>query len=258
MHITPTDEALARALATLEGVVGVAIGGSRATGTADDQSDTDLYAFHRGPLPPSDDRHAALAALADGGRVRAEDAWGPEDHLGVDGRLVEVVYLDLDALRVDEAYDTGWLEEGFTTAFLHTVARGVLLWEATDEISALKRRLGTYPEATRSRLWDALPPLLGAYTLLVRKAAERRDWPSVVQRRASVQAVWFNLLFALNRAYHPGEKRLLLHAERCDLRVPDQSARWAAAALMRADDPDLPPALASLADDLLDLGTLHV
>ncbi|EWT03362.1 hypothetical protein N865_18540 [Intrasporangium oryzae NRRL B-24470] len=145
---SPNDERLADALLGLDSVVAVFLGGSRATGVDDARSDTDLYAVHRGSVAPGPERAAALAPLADGGEVREETAWGPEDHLHVGGGLVEVVHLELGGLRdlVDRAYTDGLGDEGFATAFLHTVNAGLVLRDPEGEVAALQVRLVTYPE----------------------------------------------------------------------------------------------------------------
>jgi hypothetical protein len=69
--------------------------------------------------------------------------------------------------------------------------------------------------------------------------------------------VFFNLLFALNRRYHPGEKRLLIHGERCPLRPDDMLARWSHAARLPADNPQLARTLEGLMDDLSTLIEAH-
>ncbi|EWT00297.1 hypothetical protein N865_16570 [Intrasporangium oryzae NRRL B-24470] len=111
----------------------------------------------------------------------------------------------------------------------------------------------TYPEATRDLLLGSLPPLLTTYLSQLGTAAARGDLLMVQHRRASIQAVWFNLLFALNRVYHPGEKRLLEHAGRCALAPEHQAERWTRLCRLGADDPDLYPGLRSLVADLTDL-----
>jgi hypothetical protein len=65
--------------------------------------------------------------------------------------------------------------------------------------------------------------------------------------------VFFNLLFALNRRYHPGEKRLLLHGEQCALRPRELARRWAQAALLPADDAALADQMEELVEELCEL-----
>ena len=60
--------------------------------------------------------------------------------------------------------------------------------------------------------------------------------------------VFFNLLFALNRRYHPGEKRLLAHAERIPQRPGRLRERWEQIALLPIDD----PAVADLLEELVE------
>ena len=54
-------------------------------------------------------------------------------------------------------------------------------------------------------------------------------------------------------AYHPGEKRLLDHADGLGTRVADQRTRWEAATLLQGDDAGLLPPLTTLAEDLFGL-----
>lgn len=246
---------LAETLLGLTGVRAVFLGGSRAAGTGDAASDTDVYALHRGPLPDAAARAAALAPLADGGVVREETAWGVEDHLHAGGGLIEIVHLDADALGLDAFYDPGVDPTGYTTAFLHTLAGGVPLADPHGDLAAIQGRLATYPEATRARLLAQLPRELAEYAATLTKAQTRGDWTGVTNRRAAFQAAWFDLLFAVNRRYHPGEKRLLAHLERCPVTVPDAGVRWTRVSLAAADDPALPRELAALASDLVRVAT---
>ena len=250
MSTPSTDDLIASALLTVPGVRAVLLGGSRATGTDDAGSDTDLYALRRGPLAADAVRAAALAPLADGGVVVHDDTWGVEDRIHVDGRLVEVMHFDLAAFGVDAAYDSGLDPSGYTTAFLHTLVRGVPLADPHGDLNDLRTRLAAYPEPTARRILARTRGELAGYLDQLAKARARRDWASVVHRRAAFQAAWFDAMFALNRAYHPGEKRLLEHADRLETTVPDQRTRWERAALAPGDADDLLPRLASLAEDL--------
>lgn len=250
---TDTDRALAAALTTTPGVRAVILGGSRATGTADGASDTDLYALRRGPLATEAERAAALRPFADHGTITHDDTWGVEDRLHVVGHLIEVMHFDLAEFRVHEAYDPGLDPNGYTTAFLHTLVRGVPLADPHGELADLRARLATYPEPTAHRILARTPIELAGYLDQLAKAQARADWTSVLHRRTALQTAWFDALFALNLAYHPGEKRMLDHADRLPVTVPEQRTRWDSAALARGDDPALHPGLQGLCDDLLAL-----
>lgn len=250
---TPIPAPVVAALIDLPGVLAVGLAGSRATGLADEHSDTDLYALHNGAPPPRHLRAAALGPHADRGLVEHEDAWGEDDRFHRDGRLVEVMYLGLDGIDLD-AFERGDVSpNGYTTAFLFTLARMEPLADPHGHLARLRQRLATYPEATRDRLLDRLPRELPNYLDQLRKAQRRRDWTGVINRRSALQEAWFDLLFAINRHYHPGEKRLLSHLAELPLQPPDAVQRWSEAALAPGDDPGLVDLLTELTDDLLDL-----
>lgn len=250
------DESIERAgaaAAAIPGVVAVSLGGSFAFGMADEWSDIDLHVYWRAPLASDAERAAVLATVADPGSIRAGiHDWGLEDHFAIQGRLAELVYVHLDDLAesVDTAYDAGLGDEGFATAQLTYVAASRVLHDREGALAALRARLAIYPEATRRRLLASLPNLLNVYLEQLRKAQARGDLLYVQHRRYTLQMVFFNLLFALNRRYHPGEKRLLLHTETCPLRPHECAARWMRVSRLPADDPALAELLASLVGDI--------
>lgn len=249
-------QAVVAEVAGLPGFVAISLGGSVAAGLADERSDLDLHVYWRAPLAGLATRAERLARVADAGSLRLDIlSWGREDHLYVDGRMVELIYVPLDDLLADadRAYDEGLGDEGFATAQLYYVANGRPLHDPTGVLGALRARLATYPEATRRRLLASHPELLHTYMQQLRTAQARGDLLFVQHRRYTVQMVFFNALFALNRRYHPGEKRLLAHAEHCALRPDDCAARWARAARLAADDPALAQALGELVADLCTL-----
>jgi hypothetical protein len=245
---------LIAAVADLPGFVAISLGGSVASGLADESSDLDLHIYWRAPLATPAERAARLAQIADAGSVEVEILdWGREDNLRIGGRRAELVYTPLDELcaEVEQAYGEGLISEGYTTARLYYVASGQPLHDPVGELSLLRERLlDGYPEPTRRLLLRYHPALLRVYLGHLRLAQSRGDLLAVQHRRYTVQMVFFNLLFALNRRYHPGEKRLLIHGERCPLRPADLAYRWSHAARLAADDPALAETLASMIDDL--------
>lgn len=241
----------------LSGVVAVSLGGSSTSGLADEASDLDLHVYWTEPMASVDERSERLAAIADPGSVRTGlTSWGLEDHLSVSGRLVELIYRRWDDVlgEVERAYDPGLLGQGFTTAVLYSIARGHPLHDLTGELIAAKVRLNReFPEATRVALLRRESPLLGFNLKLLRQAQDRGDLLFAQHLRYKLQMLFFDLLFALNQMYHPGEKRLLEHSCSCPIRPVECEERWGRVARVPSDDPALLTELGSLVEDLRDL-----
>lgn len=248
---------VALAIAAMPGLVAVSLGGSAGTGLADATSDLDLHVYWRSELAPADDRAARIAQAADPGSIEVDVRyWGLEDHLRVDGQLVELVYVNLDELQQDiaRAYGEGLNGEGYVTAQFFYIANSVLIHDPSGELHTLRERLlAGYPEPTRQLLLRHNPFLLRFYIKHVRQAQGRGDLLFVQHRRYTVQMVFFNLLFALNRRYNPGEKRLLIHGERCPTRPHNLADRWAQIARLSADDKALADQLDELIEELCTL-----
>ncbi len=246
MPLTDADRAVAAALVGVPGVRAVSLGGSRAVGLADGGSDTDLYAWYRGRLADPLVRKAALGERA--ADLVSYDIFGPEDHWHTAGRLVEVVYLDLDVIEslARVAATDGLAGEVCATAFLHTAYAGVPIEDPYGDLGRLRRDLDTFPEATRRRQLAELPLLAEEFASQLAKAQTRQDWPMVVRRRAGLVDVVVSLVFALNRRYHPGEKRVLVHVGDCDAGPVDLVARLRDACLAAPDDATLAPQLLRL------------
>jgi hypothetical protein len=252
---------VADAMAGLPGFVGMTLGGSVASGLADESSDIDLHVYWRAPLASAAQREERLRHVADQGSMTiGVTSWGLEDHLRVGGQPIELVYVNLDDLRgeIERAYAEGLNGEGFVTAQFYYLDSGHVLCDPSGEMTMLQERLhASYPEPTRRLLLRDNPFLLQTYLEHLRKAQRRGDLLFVQHRRYSVQMVFFNLLFALNRRYHPGEKRLLIHGERCPVKPDDLAPRWEHVARMAADDPALTKELERLIEDICALAEEH-
>ncbi|MFE1840969.1 nucleotidyltransferase domain-containing protein [Streptomyces sviceus] len=96
-------DATADRLAALPTVRAVALGGSRAQGTARPDSDWDLAVYYRGDFDPAD-----LRAIGWEGEVSEVGGWGGGVFNGgawltIDGRRVDVHYRDLDVVERESA-----------------------------------------------------------------------------------------------------------------------------------------------------------
>lgn len=129
---------LCAALGALRGVEAVALGGSRATGTADAASDWDIGLYYRGQPDFSVlGRHGELHPPGSWGRIMNGGAW-----LSLDGLKVDVLLRDLDAVEHwSERARDGHYE---VDALLGYVA-GVLTYSLTAELALNRLVTGELP-----------------------------------------------------------------------------------------------------------------
>lgn len=129
---------LCAALGALRGVEAVALGGSRATGTADAASDWDIGLYYRGQPDFSVlGRHGELHPPGSWGRIMNGGAW-----LSLDGLKVDVLLRDLDAVEHwSERARDGRYE---VDALLGYVA-GVLTYSLTAELALNRLVTGELP-----------------------------------------------------------------------------------------------------------------
>lgn len=216
---------LARRLATEFGrfdeVKAIALGGSVASGAAGPGSDIDLYVFTTAPVPLQ--KRTELAARC--GYTRADlglEFWDPGDEWmdTATGIEVDVIY-----------WDTAWIEDqlarvllrhqasmGYTTCFWNTLQKALSLYDPQVWLDAVQQSTWVpYPEELRLNIIRAnhavLRRVIPSYAHQIEKAQSRGDLVSVNHRVAALLASYFDVLFALNRVLHPGEKRLLTFAE---------------------------------------------
>ena len=215
------SQELASQVSMLDDVEAVILGGSTSTGMTDEYSDCDLYVYTREAINP-ELREAILKPRA--ARLELQrDFWEWEDTwIERDGAKFEIMYRGC-AHAEDEIEKRLFRYEasvGFTTCVLHTLAHGVVLKDRNGWFKALQQRvLSTYyPDglirAVIAKNFPVLGPIISSYEDQIESAFVRRDLVSLVHQTAAWLASYFDIVFAVNRQYHPGEKRLLAQAAR--------------------------------------------
>ena len=249
-------------LARLDGLVAFAVGGSsvRQVAGVDEASDIDLYAFVQEPLK-ADAREALINALGVTNRDNlAVDYWGASDQW-VDpgsGRHVDLMYFEAPWMRqeIEIVLDHHRARLGYTTCFCYTIAHATPLLDPHGWLAEIQRKCRQpYPEPLRERIVTAnhraMRGILSSYEAQIRKAAARGDLVSVNHRIAALVASYFDILFAVNRQLHPGEKRLIaLAQELCPARPPTMESDLAAVLARSGSTAEVVQPVAQLLDQL--------
>ena len=217
----PTAKQLASQVSTLPHVEAVILGGSSATGMIDEHSDRDLYVYTRQAIEPAL-REAILKPRA--ARLELQrNFWEWEDTwVEHDGTKFEIMYRGCGHAEqeVERRLCRYEASVGYTTCVLHTLAHGHVLVDRNGWFKSLQHRVlsMSYPEelsrAVVAKNFPVLGPIISSYEDQIESAFARQDLVSLVHRTAAWLASYFDIIFAANRKYHPGEKRLLAQAAR--------------------------------------------
>jgi hypothetical protein len=216
-------EELAAQFAALPEVAAIALGGSVSSGAADHGSDVDVYVYTIADLSPTartilaeQARGAARADLGlpywGGVNVWVDAATGMTLDLGV----FAAAWMESEIARVMDAHQPAL---GYSTCFCRTVAQSRVLHDPSEWLAALQARSRRdYPEPLRRNIiahnHPVLRRIITSYFHQIEAAVQRQDVVSIHHRLAALVASYFDVLFALNRVLHPGEKRLLAFAQR--------------------------------------------
>lgn len=212
-----------------EQVKAVAVGGSSAAKISDEISDIDLYVFVEKDIPV-EKREVFTKKYSSKYEVGGE-YFGSGDEFYVDdlGKQLDVMF-----------WNTGWFEDvvdnvwfkhyplnGYTTAFLYTLNHLKILYDKNKWLENMQKSIQTeYPEELRQNIIKRNIMLMcdkpfASYKEQIEKAIKRNDINSVNHRITAFMSSYFDIIFALNKLLHPGEKRLIWYAkEHCKI-LPD-------------------------------------
>lgn len=211
---------LVEAVSAWPEVEAITSGGSRATGDNDEKSDYDVYVYVTTPV--SAERRRRLLRNYCSHTEIDNDFWETEDDCTLnDGTNIDVLYRDLDqfAANVADVVERFQASNGYTTCMWHNMLTSKVLFDRDGQYAATRQRFDVpFPEELRrniiNRNMRLLTGNLPSYDAQIRKAASRGDKIAVNHRMAAFMESYFDVLFALNRRTHPGEKRLDKLAER--------------------------------------------
>lgn len=231
--------AIVERFSQLPEVESIALAGSRASRQDGHLSDVDLYVYSRVDIPAAERQAIGREFSPD---VQLVDFWGPglEWDDSATGIHIDVIF-----------FTTGWLEDqqarvlkrheawlGYSTCFWHTVRLSQILfdrngWFAQIQLEAQQPYPDALAQAIVRQNFPVLRDSFSSYRYQLEKAISRDDRVSIQHRITGFLASYFDILFAINRLTHPGEKRLLQLVEQTCSKYPP-NMRSQVEALLRA------------------------
>lgn len=249
---------VATEFAALPEVTAVVLSGSKGGEFFDDRSDIDLYVYA--------ETEPSKAWRTDLGRKFGErlsignNFWEPGDEWVAlrTGIVVDIMYRS--PVWIEEQLDRVLLRHqasvGYSTCFVHNVLYSRPLYDRNGWFAALRQKAEQpYPEPLRRAIIAKNHPILrstlSSYVHQIAVALDRGDHLSVNHRITALLASYFDILFAINRLHHPGEKRLVAYVlAQCPKRPPDFQRQ--VYELLRAIAPPAQSGALERVNDLLD------
>ncbi|HZG44568.1 MAG TPA: DUF4037 domain-containing protein [Longimicrobium sp.] len=223
------------------GDYGIAIGGSYAKGSGDSFSDVDIYLFANEVLPAARRAERVVAEL---GAESRPESWGADDPFvqgGTDFRHAgQRVECWLRSTREVNATLGACLGGEVRREYVVWTVMGFLSYTALADVHSMrivddphgilarwKEAVARHPEALRRNVLGRFMPEAAFWpeNFHYRTAVQRAD---VIYTSAIVQQVLqalVQVVFALNRAYFPGEKRLAHAMEMLPVQPPGFARR---------------------------------
>lgn len=208
-------------------VEAIALGGSRAGMNFDEKSDYDLYIYCTG-IPGEETRKAILEKECQYMEI-GNAFWELEDDCTLkDGVDIDILYRNLEdfSQMIYSVVEKHIAYNGYTTCMWHNLIHSRILYDKSGKLTNLQNRYRIpYPDKLRdniiSRNLRLLTGNLPSYDAQIKKAAARKDLVSVNHRTAAFLESYFDIIFALNKLTHPGEKRMVQYAKEQAEILPD-------------------------------------
>ena len=220
---------VAAEFATLPQVTAVVLAGSRRGPFSDVGSDFDLCVY--ADPEPAEGWRAELAGRFGERSSIGNHFWesGDEWVARHTGTVIDIMYRS--PAWIEEQLDRVLLRHqasvGYSTCFVHNVLYSQILYDREGWFASLQARANQpYPEPLRRAVVAKNHPILrntlSSYLHQITLALARSDQVSVNHRTAALLASYFDILFAVNRLPHPGEKRLVAYVSANCLKRPPE------------------------------------
>lgn len=195
---------------------------------SDSKSDIDLYVYTQSEIP-IDER--TQIAVEQSHQVEINNLCGEPGHAWFDtetGVGVDIMFRGVEWIeeKLDLVLNRHIASVGYSTCFWYSVLSSRVLHDRSGWFCSLQQRVDQpYPEELRRAIIRKNHPLLRrnmfSYIHQLELAVTREDVVSINHRVAALLASYFDIVFAVNRYPHPGEKRLVSIAEQRCGNVPE-------------------------------------
>lgn len=202
-------------------VQAIAIGGSSTAKTSDSTSDIDIYVFSKNgiSLPKREKIIKNVSSKYEIG----EEYFGSGDEFlyNKTNTVMDMMYWEINWFEniVENVWIKHYPSNGYTTCFLYTLNNFKIIYDPNNWLTNLQAKIKTeYPQELQNNIIERNMMLMkgkpfASYYEQIKKGINRNDINSVNHRITAFLASYFDVIFAMNKQLHPGEKRLVKYAQ---------------------------------------------
>ena len=201
-------------------VEAIAIGGSSTAKTSDKSSDLDIYVFSKNGVP-IELRENIIKEVSSKYEI-GEEYFGSGDEFLYDKEniVMDLMYWNINWFEdiVNNVWIKHYPSNGYTTCFLYTLNNFNIIYDPNNWLKNLQNKIKTdYPSELQKNIIKRNLMLMkdkpfASYYEQIEKAIKRNDINSINHRISAFLASYFDVIFAMNKLLHPGEKRLIRYA----------------------------------------------
>lgn len=150
--------------------------------------------------------------------------FGSGDEFLVDELNLQLDFMYWDMKWFEDVVENVWIKHfpsnGYTTCFLYTLKNFKIVYDPNNWLKNLQDKINTnYPFELQKNIIERNLKLMkdkpfASYYEQIEKAVHRNDLNSVNHRISAFLASYFDVIFALNKLLHPGEKRLVAYCKK--------------------------------------------
>ncbi len=210
---------IANRYAKLDSVLAVVQAGSRTSMQDDELSDYDIYIYSDKEIP-LDFRTELAKNYTDDFEIDNRYFETGDEWILKDGNEMDFMFRSKSWIQdcINNVYIKHYAANGYTTCFLHNIATSKILYDKNNWFADLQKQISSgYPQELRDNIIKRNMMLLkdkknASYLEQIKLAVKRSDLVSINHRITAFLASYFDVLFAANEIFHPGEKRLIKYA----------------------------------------------
>ena len=211
----------------------IVLSGSKTSLINDDMSDYDIYVYCKASAKSIEDIASRkefaskYASYSEIGNDYFEH--GDEMILKESGICLDFMYRDLSWIEGEIEYVWRGCNSkiGYTTAFLYNIKHSSILYDKEGKFKKFQDELNLeYPEKLKNNIIEKnfnvmYGKKIASFYEQLEKAVKRNDIVSINHRISAILSSYFDILFALNKELHVGEKKLIQYALKLCRKIPD-------------------------------------